>query len=99
MSKPLFDFDDGDFLFRNGDTAFDSDGNTMMRMSDNLAMDMDSGELHLTSSWDHEDEQLLCFEKVLNVNQMATCGGYKFKVARTAILKNGLTVGKNEVSC
>lgn len=34
------------------------------------------------------------FKKVLNVNQMATCGGYKFKVARTANLKNGLTVGK-----
>lgn len=56
MSNSIFDFDDCEFLFRNGDTAFDSDGNTMMRMSDNLAMDMDSGELHLTSSWDHEDE-------------------------------------------
>ena len=56
MSNSIFDFDDGDFLFRNGDTAFDSDGNMMMRMSDNMAMDMDSGELHLTSSWDHEDE-------------------------------------------
>lgn len=35
---------------------FDSDGNMMMRMSDNMAMDMDSGELHLTSSWDDDDE-------------------------------------------
>lgn len=26
---------------------------------------------------------------------MATCGAYKFKVERTAILKNGLTVGEN----
>lgn len=34
------------------------------------------------------------FKKVLNVNQMATCGAYKFKVARTANLKNGLTAGK-----
>lgn len=25
---------------------------------------------------------------------MATCGAYKFKVARTAILKKGLTVGE-----
>ena len=56
MSKPLFDFDDGDFLFKNGDTAFDSDGNMMMRMSDNMAMDMDSGELHLTPSWDDDDK-------------------------------------------
>lgn len=56
MSNNIFDYDDGDFLFRSGDTAFDSDGNMMMRMSDNMAIDMDSGELHLTSSWDHEDE-------------------------------------------
>ena len=54
--RNIFDYDDGDFLFRNGDTAFDSDGNMMMRMSDNMAMDMDSGELHLTSSWDDDDE-------------------------------------------
>lgn len=56
MSRNIFDYDDGDFLFRNGDTAFDSDGNMMMRMSDNMAMDMDSGELHLTFSWDDDDE-------------------------------------------
>lgn len=34
------------------------------------------------------------FKKVPNVNQMATCGGYNFKATRTAILKNGLTVGE-----
>ena len=34
------------------------------------------------------------FKKVLNVNQMATCGGQIYKVARTANLKNGLTVGE-----
>ena len=35
----------------------DSDGNYMMRMSDNMAMDMESGELHITSSWgDDEDD-------------------------------------------
>lgn len=28
---------------------------------------------------------------------MATCGGNKFKAARTAILKNGLTVGEKRV--
>lgn len=56
MSNSIFDFDDSDFLFRNGDTAFDYDGNMMMRMSDNMAMDMDSSELHLTSSWDDDDE-------------------------------------------
>lgn len=38
------------------------------------------------------------FKKVLNVNQTATCGGYKFKSARTADLKNGLTVGEKRSS-
>lgn len=28
----------------------------MMRMGDNMAMDMDSGELHIISSWDNEDD-------------------------------------------
>ena len=32
--------------------AMDSNGNMMMRMSDNMAMDMDSGDIHIVSSWD-----------------------------------------------
>ena len=28
----------------------------MMRMSDNMAMDMDSGELHFVSSWDDDED-------------------------------------------
>lgn len=35
--------------------AIDSDGDMMMRMGDNMAMDMDSGELHIISSWEDED--------------------------------------------
>ena len=27
----------------------------MMRMGDNMAMDMDSGELHMVSPWDDDD--------------------------------------------
>ena len=41
MSKHFFDYDDGDFAYT---------------VSDNMAMDMDSGELHVISSWDDEDE-------------------------------------------
>ncbi len=53
MLKQIFDFDDGDFIFSvAGNMGFDSDGNMMMRMSDNMTMDMDSGELHFVSSWD-----------------------------------------------
>lgn len=58
MPKPIFDMEDGDFVFRTSkNMGFDSGGNMMMRLSDNMAMDMDSGELHLVSSWkDDEDD-------------------------------------------
>ena len=41
MSKHFFDYDDGAFAYT---------------VSDNMAMDMDSGELHIISSWDNEDD-------------------------------------------
>lgn len=37
----IFDYDDGDFIFASGNMGFDSDGDMMMRMGDNMAMDMD----------------------------------------------------------
>ena len=53
----IFDHNDGDFLFgKAGNIAFDSDGDMMMRMGDNMAMDMDIGELHIVSGWDNDDE-------------------------------------------
>ena len=55
MSKPIFDLEDGDFIFStSGSLGFDSDGNMMMRMSDNMAMD--SGDIHFTSSWDNDED-------------------------------------------
>lgn len=57
MSKPIFDLEDGDFIFSTSrNLGFDSDGNMMMRMSDNMAMDMDSGDIHFTSSWDNDED-------------------------------------------
>ena len=57
MSKQILDFDDGDFIFSTSENiGFDSDGNMMMRMSDNMAMDMDSGDIHFTSSWDNDED-------------------------------------------
>ena len=57
MGKPIFDYDDGDFIFNtSSNIAFDSDGNMMMRMSENMAMDMDSGELYFTSNWSDEED-------------------------------------------
>ncbi len=46
MRKHIFDLEDGDFAFTvSDDMAVDSEGNLMMRMGDNIAMDMNSGRL------------------------------------------------------
>ena len=42
MSKYIFDYDDGDFA---------------MSISDNMAMDMDTGDIHMISSWSDDDEE------------------------------------------
>ena len=53
----IFDYDDGDFIFATSDsTGFDSDGDLIMRLGDNLAMDMDTGEIHMVSDWGDEDD-------------------------------------------
>ncbi len=53
----IFDYDDGDYIFNtSGNMGMDTDGNMMMRMGDHMAMDMDSGELHMVSGW-HNDEE------------------------------------------
>ena len=53
----IFDVDDGDFGFQMSDTmGMDSDGNMMMRVGDNMAMDMSSGEMHMVSGWNDDDD-------------------------------------------
>lgn len=52
----IFDLEDGDFIFGSGDTGFDSDGHMMSRMSDNMAFDLDTGEIHMVLGWDDDDE-------------------------------------------
>ena len=34
----------------------DSEGDMILRMSDNMAMDMDSGEIHMISDWNNDDD-------------------------------------------
>ena len=41
MRKNFFDYDSGEFA---------------RPITDNMAMDMDSGELHLVSSWDNDED-------------------------------------------
>ena len=50
MTKPVFDFDDGRFLFPFSDTmGTDADGHLLLRLSDCCAMDLDAGGLRLLS--------------------------------------------------
>lgn len=53
----FFDIFKGKFGFKmSDDMGMDSDGDMMMRVGDNMAMDMDSGELHFVSGWDDDDD-------------------------------------------
>ena len=36
--------------------AIDSDGDLLIRMGDDMAMDMDSGELHIISGWSNDED-------------------------------------------
>ena len=57
MGKGFFDYDDGDFACSVSDSmAIDSNGDYLMRMGDDMAMDMQTGELHMTSNWPEDDE-------------------------------------------
>ncbi len=54
----IFDYDDGDFIIKTNENAgMDSNGNLMVRMGDNLAMDMDSGDIHMISGWNDDEEE------------------------------------------
>lgn len=57
MSRRFFDYDDDDFAMSISDNmAMDSNGDLMMRMGDHMAMDMDTGDIHLISSWPDDDD-------------------------------------------
>lgn len=57
MPKHFFDYDDGDFVMSISDNmAMDSDGGLMMRMSDHMAMDLDTGGIHMISSWPDDND-------------------------------------------
>ena len=55
--QTFFCFEDGDFTHTISDNmAIDSDCNLLMRLGDNMAMDMDTGDIHIISSWSNDDE-------------------------------------------
>ena len=52
----IFDYKSGDFIHALSDSmAMDSEGNFMMKLSNYVAMDMGSGNLHMTSLWPSDD--------------------------------------------
>lgn len=55
----LFDFTKSKFIFDYGDnTAIDTEGTLYTRVSDDFAMDLETGELDFIIGWDsHEDGQ------------------------------------------
>lgn len=57
MGKNFFDYEDGNFARSISDNmAIDSDRDLLIRMGDNMAMDMDSGELHIMSGWSNDED-------------------------------------------
>ena len=58
MSKQFFDYDNGNFVNTiSGNMAIDSNGDLLMRLGDNMAMDMDTGDIHMISSWPNDDDE------------------------------------------
>lgn len=58
----IFDMEDGDFLMKMSDNMMmDSEGHLMQSLGGGMAMDMDTGELHMTmrgsgSLFDEDDD-------------------------------------------
>ena len=58
MTKQFFDYDNGNFVNTiSGNMAIDSNGDLLMRLGDNMAMDMDTGELHIISGWSNDENE------------------------------------------
>lgn len=54
----IFDYEGGDFIHTLSDSmAMDVDGNLMMKLSDNMVIDMASGDIHMISSWPSDAEK------------------------------------------
>ncbi len=57
MKKHFFDYDNGDFAHTISDNmAMNSDGDLLMRMGNNMAMDMDTGDIHFISGWENDKD-------------------------------------------
>ena len=58
MTKPIYDYTSGDYIHSLSDQmGINSEGHMFMKMSGNMAMDMETGDLHILSPWDAEDNE------------------------------------------
>ena len=57
MSRTIFDYDNGGFIHQtSGKMGIDSNGDLHMRMGRNMSMNMNTGEIHMVSGWDDDED-------------------------------------------
>ena len=53
----IFDFEDGEFINKiSDDIGIDFDGHTHLKIGNNMSMDLEDGNIHLTSNWNAEED-------------------------------------------
>ena len=53
----IFDYNNGDFVHKlSDDTGINNDGELITRSGDNMAINLNTGELHIVSGWYDEDD-------------------------------------------
>ncbi len=58
MSKYFLDLDSGDIGFADGEFGYNSKGDPLMRVEDNMFTNMNTGEVHFADSWDEPEDDL-----------------------------------------
>ena len=57
MCKPYLDFETGELCNSISDNMLmETNGDLLMKMSDNMALDLDSGDIHFLSSFGSDDD-------------------------------------------
>ena len=57
MGDFFFDLDSGDFCSSISDSmAINAKGDVLMKLSDHMALDMNTGDLHFMSGWDNDED-------------------------------------------
>ncbi len=54
MGKYFMNLDDGDIGFADGEFGFNSKGEPLLRIDENMVTNMNTGEVHYVDSWDDD---------------------------------------------